>query len=77
MKLKIKSDITSAFKKMLKEATKYCNTSEKSYSYPFSVKTNIKYFKVYEYLFCNLFYSFNVLEMLKLLNSFIQLLQDL
>ncbi|CAI6345583.1 unnamed protein product [Macrosiphum euphorbiae] len=44
MKLKIKDDITSTFVKTLKEATKYCNISEKSYSYPISIQSigNVK-----------------------------------
>lgn len=37
MKLKIKDDITSTFVKTLKEAAKFCNISEKPYSYPISV----------------------------------------
>jgi hypothetical protein len=39
MKLKIKDDITSTFVKTLNQATKYCNISEKTYSYPISVIT--------------------------------------
>ncbi|XP_015371211.1 PREDICTED: ABC transporter G family member 23-like [Diuraphis noxia] len=44
MKLKIKDDITSTFVKTLKEATKYCNISEKPYSYPISIQSigNVK-----------------------------------
>lgn len=42
MKSKIKDDIISTFKKTFKEATGYCNFSERPYSYPLSV-IKIKY----------------------------------
>ncbi|XP_025200889.1 LOW QUALITY PROTEIN: ABC transporter G family member 23-like [Melanaphis sacchari] len=44
MKLKIKNDITSTFVKTFKQAAKYCNISEKSYTYPISIQSigNVK-----------------------------------
>lgn len=42
MKLKIKDDVTSTFAKTFKEATRYCNISDKPFSYPIAV-IKIKY----------------------------------
>ncbi|XP_025415786.1 LOW QUALITY PROTEIN: ABC transporter G family member 20-like [Sipha flava] len=44
MKLKIKDDVTSTFVKTFKEATSYCNISDKSYLYPITVQSigNVK-----------------------------------
>ncbi|VVC43841.1 AAA+ ATPase domain,P-loop containing nucleoside triphosphate hydrolase,ABC transporter-like,ABC [Cinara cedri] len=49
IKSKIKDDTISTFKKTFKEATGYCNISEKSYSYPLSIQ-NIGNVKVTEFI---------------------------
>lgn len=57
MKLKIKGDITSTFVKTFKEATGYCNISDKPYSYPLLViyvKNNIIFLNIF--INCLLYY---------------------